>query len=71
VSRTVKVENLIEAQGIADRLGLAQRQTIDSWMRRHPDFPRPLGTWGRTRLWDWSEVEAWARRTGRLPDRQV
>lgn len=66
VGRSVEVENLIEAQGIADRLGLKQRQTIDSWIDRHDDFPAPLGQWGRTRLWDWLEVEAWAKATGRL-----
>lgn len=67
VGRTIEVENLIDAQGIADRLGLAQRQTISSFVSRYPDFPKPLGMWGRTRLWDWTEVEAWARATGRYP----
>lgn len=67
VGRSVEVENLIDAQGIADRLGLAQRQTISSFVSRYPDFPKALGMWGRTRLWDWTEVEAWARQTGRYP----
>jgi predicted DNA-binding transcriptional regulator AlpA len=66
VGRTVLVENLIDTQGIADRLGLRQRQTVDSWMRRYPEFPRPIVVLGRTRIWDWTEVEAWARATGRL-----
>lgn len=65
----VAVENLIDAQGIADRLGLSHRQNVDNFRRRHPDFPEPLGMWGRTRLWDWTEVEAWARHTGRLTKR--
>ena len=69
MGRSVEVENLIDAQGIADRLGFAQRQTISVYARRYPDFPKPLGMWGRTRLWDWTEVEAWARQTGRLPKR--
>ena len=66
VGRTVLVENLIDTQGIADRLGLRQRQTVDSWMRRYSEFPRPIVVLGRTRIWDWSEVEAWARATDRL-----
>lgn len=65
VGRTVEVENLIDAQGIADRLGLSHRQAISVYMQRYPNFPQPLGMWGRTRLWDWLEVEAWARQTGR------
>ena len=66
VGRSVEVEDLIDAQGIADRLGLAQRQTINSWIARYPDFPAPLGTWGGARIWEWPQVEAWARATGRL-----
>lgn len=62
----VAVENLVDAQGIADRLDLSHRQNVDNFRRRDPDFPKPLGMWGRTRLWDWTEVEAWARQTGRL-----
>lgn len=63
----VAVENLVDAQSIADRLDLSHRQNVDNFRRRDPDFPEPLGMWGRTRLWDWTEVEAWARQAGRLP----
>jgi predicted DNA-binding transcriptional regulator AlpA len=64
VSRTVLVENLIDAPGIADRLGLRQVQTVHSWVARYPDFPAPLCVLGRVRIWDWSEVKAWAESTG-------
>lgn len=64
--RTILVKDLIDAPGIAARLGLRQYQTVHVWLARHPDFPRPVCILGRVRVWDWSQVEVWARATGRL-----
>ena len=63
----VRTEDLIDAQGIADLLGLAQRNTVSLYQRRYPDMPRPvidLGP-GRSRLWLAPEIREWARLTGR------
>jgi glutathione-regulated potassium-efflux system ancillary protein KefG len=70
VTPIIRSEDLIDAQGIAMLLGLAQRNTISAYQRRYPDMPRPIVNLGpkRTRLWLRPEIEAWARRTGRLPD---
>lgn len=60
---TIRTEDLIDAQGIADLLGLAQRNTVSGYQRRYPDMPRPvidLGK-GRPRLWRRSEIERWAK----------
>lgn len=60
---TVRTEDLVDAQGIADLLGLAQRNTVSGYQRRYPDMPRPvidLGK-GRPRLWRRSEIERWAK----------
>lgn len=59
----MRTEDLIDAQGIADLLGLAQRNTVSGYQRRYPDMPRPvidLGK-GRPRLWKRSEIERWAK----------
>jgi hypothetical protein len=64
MGRLVDVDNLVDAQEIADRLGLSHRQNVDNLK----GFPAPLGMWGKTRIWDWSDVQAWARQTGRLPE---
>lgn len=63
----VNTEDLIDAQGVADMLGLAQRTAVSVYQRRYPDMPRPVVTLsgGRTRLWLKSEIEQWAIRTGR------
>lgn len=63
MSPNVRTEDLVDAQGIADLLGLAQRNTVSAYQRRYPDMPRPvidLGK-GRPRLWRRSEVERWAK----------
>ena len=64
--KRVYVDELVGAAEIADRLGLAQVQTVHSWRRRYSDFPEPVAQLGQALIWAWPEIEAWARRTGRL-----
>ena len=57
----VDTEDLIDAQGVADLLGLAQRNSVSTYQRRYPDMPRPvvdLGP-GRPRLWKKTEITRW------------
>jgi len=65
---TVRTEDLIDAQGIADLLGLSYRNLVSVYQKRYPDMPRPvinLGP-GRPLLWLKPDVIRWARRVGRL-----
>jgi predicted DNA-binding transcriptional regulator AlpA len=67
VVRQVDVEDLVGAPEIADRLGIAQPETIHAWRCRYPDeFPQPIATVAGVLVWSWPDVEAWARKTGRL-----
>lgn len=66
MGRQVDVEELVGAAEIADRLGLALGQTVHDWRRRHADFPQPVARLRMGIVWFWPDVEAWARRTGRL-----
>ena len=62
VSPQIDTEDLIDAQGIADLLGLAHRNSVSAYQKRYPEMPRPvieLGP-GRPRLWLTSEIEVWA-----------
>lgn len=54
----------VGAVEIAARLGVARR-TVDSWRQRDVGFPEPRWTVGGRPAWDWSDVKAWARSTGR------
>jgi glutathione-regulated potassium-efflux system ancillary protein KefG len=67
VGRRIDANDVIDAQGVAEMLGLAQRNTVSSYQRRYPDMPRPvidLGQ-GRCKLWLRSEVKAWSLRRER------
>ncbi len=68
MSPNVRTEDLIDARGIADLLGLAHPNSVSTYQRRYPDMPRPvvdLGP-GRPMLWLRPEIERWGKRTGRL-----
>lgn len=63
MGRKVDTDELIDAQGVADLLGLAQRNTVSLYQRRYTDMPRPvidLGS-GRCKMWLRSEVADWNR----------
>jgi transposase-like protein len=64
----VDIDDLVDATEIARRFGVARQSVVHDWRRRHADFPQPVFQALRTRLWLWSEVEAWGVETGRLPE---
>jgi glutathione-regulated potassium-efflux system ancillary protein KefG len=68
MSPQVWTEDLIDAQAVADILGLVRRNSVSGYQRRFPDMPRPVVDLGRGRpkLWLRPEIEDWARFKGRL-----
>ena len=57
--------DLVGVLDIAARAGVTS-DAIHKWRDRHPDFPPPEATVSDRPVWQWSEVEAWLRATGRL-----
>ena len=58
----VHPDDLIDAAGVAQALGLANRTSVSVYQRRYPSMPRPvvdLGR-GRTKLWSRTVVTSWA-----------
>jgi glutathione-regulated potassium-efflux system ancillary protein KefG len=58
----VHPDDLIDAAGVAQALGLANRTSVSVYQRRYPSMPRPvvdLGP-GRTKLWSKTAVTSWA-----------
>lgn len=53
-------------QEIAKLLGVT-RQRVDRITRTHEDFPAPIAELASGRVWKRTDVESWARQTGRLP----
>jgi len=56
----LEFDEMVDAAEIAGRLGLKNsRQVLD--LRCHRlGFPEPVGRQGRTLMWSWTQVEAWA-----------
>ena len=68
--KTVYVDNLVTTEEIAERLlgDGSKDETVRLWRRRDIGFPEPIKETRRTSIWNWPDVEAWARTTGRLAD---
>jgi hypothetical protein len=60
----VDLADLVGRAEIAERAGI-RLQTVDTWRRRYPSFPDPMGTISGTPIWHWPAVEAWIRDTPR------
>ena len=57
----VNTEDLISAAEVARILGLAQHNSVSTYLRRYEDFPRPVVdlTESRIRLWLRPDIIAW------------
>jgi len=66
MTRKVDVSQLVGAKEIAERLGYKQAVYVHALRRRYEDFPEPIADLSAALIWDWPDVEAWARATGRL-----
>jgi len=67
MSPSVDSEGLVGAAEIAERLGISHPTTIHMWRKRYPDFPAPIAQLSQAMIWNWPDVERWARKTGRIP----
>ena len=63
MSPRVDTEDLIDAQGVAEMLGLARRTSVSVYQLRYPKMPRPIVDLGRGRplLWSRKALEKWLR----------
>ncbi len=66
MGRKIDVNHLVGATEIAEKLGWSHPQNVHTYRRRHPDFPEPVAKLKQALIWSWPDVEAWARKTGRL-----
>ncbi len=66
----VNTEDLIDAHGVAELLGLSHANSVSTYQRRYEDMPRPvidLGQ-GRCKMWSRTEIALWGQATGRRVD---
>jgi predicted DNA-binding transcriptional regulator AlpA len=52
------VDALVGAPDIAERLGLSHPETVHNWIKRDPDFPKPVAAVSGVRAWNWPDVKA-------------
>ena len=61
MNRTVALDDLLDAHGVAEVLGLSHYNSVSVYQHRYEDMPRPvldLGK-GRIKLWLRPEIEKW------------
>jgi len=57
-----RVDDLVGAHEIAERLGRSSSKIVHTWHRQHADFPAPVRHLSMGIIWDWKEVEQWYER---------
>jgi hypothetical protein len=64
MSRSLPVDELVDAAEIAARLGVT-KQMVHHWRRRNLGFPAPVRELTQVLIWYWPDVATWAESTGR------
>ncbi|MFL5736336.1 MAG: hypothetical protein ACJ76P_03230 [Actinomycetota bacterium] len=59
----IRSEDLIDAHGVAEIVGLAHRNSVSQYQRLYGDMPRPVVRLanGKILLWNRPEIERWAK----------
>lgn len=60
-----ELEDLVTGGEIGKRLAMSRARVHQLAVR--PDFPKPLGRVGQSKVWRWSDVRAWLHVAGRPP----
>jgi predicted DNA-binding transcriptional regulator AlpA len=60
-----ELEDLVTGGEVAKRLGMSRARVHQ--LAARPDFPKPLGRVGQSKIWRWSDVRAWLPQVGRPP----
>lgn len=58
--RRVYLDDIIDAQGVADLIGLTHRNGVYTYRTRYPDFPAPVLQHGRCLLWLRQDIIRWS-----------
>jgi predicted DNA-binding transcriptional regulator AlpA len=60
------LSDLLDSTEVAAVLGLTNWRGVSVYRKRYADFPGPIIEKGKCSLWQRSDVEKWARATGRI-----
>ena len=61
MGRLIDPDDLLDVGEVAELLGLAQKNSVTTYMRRYEDFPAPVIEFanGKCRAWLREDIEAW------------
>lgn len=60
----VDLDELVTGAELGRRIGVSTQRVHQ--LRAEAGFPKPLGRVGKAIVWRWADVEAWARKVGRI-----
>lgn len=62
MGRTVDVDDLVDAVGVAELLSLSKATAVSVYQRRYDDFPAPVlaSSAGTCQFWHRADIEAWS-----------
>jgi predicted DNA-binding transcriptional regulator AlpA len=68
MGRKIDVDDLVDSTEVAELLGLGNPTSVSVYQTRYPDMPRPVvhRLSGRCQYWLRTDIEVWARATGRI-----
>lgn len=66
MGRLVDLDDLLDAAGVADVIGLGSPNSVATYRERYTDFPPPawMADSGRCQLWVRADIEEWAANRG-------
>ncbi len=67
MGRCVDLDDLLDAAGVAEVLGLSKPTAVSVYQSRYADFPSPVlaSSSGKCQFWLRAEIEAWSDARGR------
>lgn len=67
VAEKLDPSDLVGAADVSQILGLSHATSVTTYLRRYPDFPKPLVevSSSHARLWSRQDIERWHRRRGK------
>jgi hypothetical protein len=68
MAKKVDPADLVGAHEIAQRMGLSFPNVVHTWRKRYADFPEPVAVLQAGLIWDWQDIAAWLKATGRNLD---
>ena len=59
MAKKIDPDDLIDAAGVAEILGLSSRNAVGVYRGRYADFPDPAVERGQCRLWLQQDIQSW------------